>query len=70
MESSLSLGQSPPGGSPTLIRMPAMRTLYMKIRNSGIKNYIVRSIIRSADPVNHKKSISDISKAVGQDNIS
>ena len=55
--------------SPTLIRMPAMRALFIKIRNSGIKNQIVRKIIRSADPINHKKQMLDISRTIGEENI-
>ena len=60
--------------SPTFLRQDqtGLRQLYRKLRLAGgiiFKSYTMRQIIRSADPVNYRKSIKEISNFLGQDAI-
>lgn len=61
------------GESPTFVRGNcSLRQLYRKLRLAGamiFKSYTMRQIIRSADPVNYRKSITEISKILAEDHI-
>ena len=61
------------GESPTFVKGHAsLRQLYSKLRLAGaliFKSYTMRQIIRSADPVNYRKSITEISTILSEDKI-